>query len=126
MKTIFIISVFFLISVSACYAADIASSDTGTMVFTTTGAELHGDTATAALDTALIGKTSTGVSVGWKTQVNGYAIVTQHKSGTKAYGSSYDSTALFQTIADGTPGTVILGVPTATDTSDFDGDWKKM
>ncbi|MEZ4484965.1 MAG: hypothetical protein R2864_10355 [Syntrophotaleaceae bacterium] len=44
-------------------------------------------------------------SVG-STDLNGYALMTQHKSGTKAYGTSYDSTAIFQTVATDTdPGT---------------------
>jgi hypothetical protein len=128
MKKILILTAAVVFSATSCFA--IASGDTGTMTLAdgTTGLDVRADAATATATTALIGKTSTGVGVGWNTDVNGYALVTQHKSGTKAYGSSYDSTALFQTIADGTPGTVILGVPTATDTTDFadTADWKQM
>lgn len=121
MKNIFIFTAFLVMVASSCFAGDIASGATGTMVFTATGNELHASTTgvAATKDTALIGKASTGVSIGWKTQTDGYALVTQHKSGTKAFGSSFDSTSIFQYIKDGTPGTVILGVPTATDTSDF-------
>jgi hypothetical protein len=43
----------------------------------------------------LIGKTSTGVGLGIKTGTVGYAMMTQHKSGNRAFGTSYDSTAVF-------------------------------
>jgi len=36
----------------------------------------------------LIGKTSTGVGLGWSTGATGYAMETQHKSGNRAYGTS--------------------------------------
>ena len=107
-----------------CFAADVASGATGDMVFTATGLQLHGDAATASKTTARIGKSSTGVGIGWTTSTAGYALVAQHMSGTKAYGSSYDSTAIYQS-ADGTPATVILAKPTATDTTSF-SSWKAM
>lgn len=120
MKKILIVTVILVLTASSSFA-DIASNATGTMVFTSTGLELHGSTTgvAATKDTALIGRSSTGVSVGWKTLTTGFALVTQHKSGTKNYGTSYDSTAIFQYIKETVPGTVVLGVPTATDTTDF-------
>ena len=127
-KILFLVAIFAFIAPN-CFAADVASSDTGTMVFTATGLEVHAAATggTASKDTALIGKCSTGVGVGWKTNVNGYALVTQHKNGTKAYGTSYDSTSIYTTVSDGTPGTVILGVPTTTLSTDFIGtNWKAM
>jgi hypothetical protein len=128
MKKIIVITSILLLTATSSFAA-IASGATGDMSFNSTGLALHaaGSGGTATTSTALIGKTSTGVSVGWTTNVNGYALVTQHKSGTKAYGSSYDSTAIYQTVTDGTPGTVILAKPTATDTASFTGtNWKAM
>ena len=113
---------------TSCFAGDTASGATGSIVFTNVGLELHGAPATATNSTALIGKASTGVGVGWNTKTTGYALITQHKSGTKAFGSSYDSTAMFMTIAEGTPGTVIDAAPSATDTTDFavTATWKVM
>lgn len=125
MKKILVLTTVLAFAATNCFA--LASGATGTMTLTSdTGLELHGDPATATADTALIGRMSTGVGVAWITNTAGYTLVTQHKSGTKAYGSSYDSTALYQTVSDGTPGTPILAVPTATDTTDFDSDWKTM
>jgi hypothetical protein len=125
MKKILILTTVLVFAATSCFA--LASGATGTMTLTTdTGLTLHGDPTTATADTALIGRLSTGVGVAWITDAAGYTLLTQHKNGTKAYGSSYDSTALFQTIADGTPGTPILAVPTATDTTDFDSAWKTM
>jgi len=129
MKKIFVLTALLIFAATNCFA--VASGATGTMLLDDTddGLELHASSTGVAAteDTALIAKMSTGVAVGWNTTTNGYALVTQHKSGTKAYGSSYDSTALYQTVADGVPGTPILAVPTATDTTDFVGtDWKSM
>jgi len=126
MKKILILTASLVFAATSCFA--LASGATGTMTLTNdTGLELHASTTTATKTTALIGKLSTGVGIGWNTSTGGYALVTQHKSGTKAYGSSYDSTALYQTVANGTPGTPILAVPTATDTTDFAGSaWKAM
>lgn len=123
MKKILVITAILALVASSCIAADIASGTTGTMsLANSTGLQLHGDPTTATNATSLIGKASTGVSVAWSTDVNGYAIMTQHKSGTKAYGSSYDSTAIYQTVATDTePGTEAYnsGDLTATDTTDF-------
>ena len=42
-----------------------------------------------------IAKSSTGVYFGWATGSTGYAVTTYHSSGTKFYGTAYDSTALY-------------------------------
>jgi len=133
MKKVLILTMVLVFAATNSFAA-IASGATGSLSFATagTGLEVHaaatGTAATAS--TALIGKTSTGVSVAWSTNTAGYALMTQHKSGTKAYGSSYDSTALYQTIVDATPGTPAYnsGALTATDTTDFASAsaWKAM
>ena len=100
---------------------------TATTLQNDTGKELHGDATSATATTALIGKSSTGVGVAWMTGTGGYALITQHKSGTKGFATSYDSTSMFQFVGEVEPGTPALGVPTATDTSDFAGnDWKAM
>ena len=124
-KALTLIAISLLISSSA-YAGTNLTIATG---FGDAGKELVG-AASEGGTTSRIGKTSTGVGLGMLvdgTSGAGYAMVTQHKSGTKAFGSSFDSTAIYTTVADGTPGTVILDVPTATDTKDFSGtDWKAM
>lgn len=104
--------------------ADTASGATGDMAFTTTGAELHGHDTTATKTTALIGKCSTGVGVGWITSVNGYAVITQHKNGSKAYATSFDSTSIFaEDVA--TVGTVLDAAPATADTADFTS-WNEL
>ncbi len=128
MKKILVLTAVFALVASAALASDVSSGATGTMnLDNSTGYELHGDDATASKTTALIGKCSTGVGIAWQTDANGYAIMTQHKSGTKAYGSSYDSTALYVTTTDLTPGTEMTNL-TASDTTDFADTtkWKKL
>jgi hypothetical protein len=120
MKKILILTAVLVLAATNCFA--VGSGANGSMTLTTdVGLEMHGSTTgvAATKDTALIGKLSTGVAVGWLTTTGGYALVTQHKSGTKAFGSSYDSTAIFQYIKDAEPGTIILAKPTATTTADF-------
>lgn len=122
MKKILIMSAILVLTASSSFAAATTSNAASSINFTDgIGLSLHADKTTATKDTALIGKNSTGVSTAWKTTTSGYALMTQHKSGTKAYGSSYDSTAIYQWKADGTPGTAVYnsGALTATDTADF-------
>jgi hypothetical protein len=130
MKKILVLTAILAMAASSCFATDIATGASGTMsLANSTGLELHGDPTTATNATALIGKASTGVSVAWSTDTDGYALMTQHKSGTKAYGSSYDSTAIFQTTATNVePGTPAYnsGAMTATDTTDFLTGWKAL
>ena len=109
------------------YASSAFADASETMVFTSTGLTLFGAKPgeTASNASPLIAKTSTGVGLGIlvETDGTGYAHVTQHKQGSKAYGTSFDSTAIYT--IDVTVGTVKLGVPTATDTTDF-GAWTAM
>lgn len=127
MKKILILTAILAMAATTCFAGG-TSSATGDIDFATDGKSLHADAATASASTALIGKNSTGVDVAWNTSKTGYAMMTQHKSGTKAYGSSYDSTAIYQTTTDATPGTPAYnsGALTATDTSDFASGWRAM
>ena len=126
MKRLIAFAAVLLLSASTAFATDVASGAAGAMDLTnSTGFELHGDHTTATLSTALIGKCSTGVGISWQTSINAYALATQHKSGTKAYGSSYDSTAIYVVEDDLTPGTEVDDL-TASDTSDFLSGWKKL
>lgn len=93
---------------------------------------LRATTGTIANTSPLIGKCSTGVAIAWylDSTGGGYALMTQHKSGTKAYGTSYDSTAIYISVTDVTPGNFAYnsGALSATDTTDFTStsNWKKM
>jgi len=123
MKKIFVLVSAILLASSSVYAEPTLTISAG---FADAGKVLHGDEETASDTTATIARLSTGVAVGMKTEASGYAVVTQHQSGTRAYGTSYDSTAIFMS-DEGPVGDIPLPVPTATDTTDFSGtDWKKL
>jgi hypothetical protein len=129
MKRILIFSLATLLLAPAAFGA---GADTITMdsAFGTTGATLYAgkagtDPSTAGADQKTIGKTSTGVAVGAKTATSGYCMLTQHKSGNKEYGSSYDSTAIY--MIDAVQGTPKLANPTATNSTDLVGTgWSTM
>ena len=118
MKKIMVCTAVFLFITSSAFAA-LTVSMPSTLTKDTTGKTLYAGS-------SVIGKTSTGVGLGvlCVTGGTGYSLVTQHVSGTKAYGSSYDSTSIYSKDV-ATVGTPILAVPTATDTSDFSG-WTSL
>jgi len=125
MKKILFIS-FFLLFVGSVSSVMAATSISMSFASGKTGLSLYGDDTTASSTTELIGKSSTGVGVGCflnGTEGDGYALLTQHKNGSKVYGTSYDSTSIYS--EDATVGTVKLAVPTATDTTDF-VSWKEL
>ena len=113
-----------LTAISLCMAATAFAADSINLNFTNTGLSLWGSKTTAVSGTGLIGKTSTGVGLGVKTAPTGYAAVTQHKNGTKAFGSSHDSTAVFSTDVP-TVGTPVTG-PTTADSALFSSGWTAM
>jgi len=126
MKKTFILAAMLLMAASSVYAAGTLTITTSGGGFADTGKVLHGDDTTASDTTALIAKLSTGVALGMNTVPLGYALVTQHQSGTKAYGTSYDSTSIYAS-DEVKPGEIVLPEPTATDTTDFAGtDWNKL
>lgn len=90
-KAIFIAVCLAFVSSSAFAAANIAMDLSDK---TKTGMTVYGDATAATATTALIGKTSTGVGVSMHTNSSGYALITQHMNGTKAFGSNYDSTSI--------------------------------
>lgn len=120
MKKVMILSVLFVMVAAPVFAATITMDLSAK---TTTGLSLYGDSATAGPTTALIGKTSTGVGLSMASGVGGYALVTQHMNGSKAFASSYDSTSIFSVDVT-TIGTKMLDV-TASDTSEF-STWKPL
>ncbi|MRR54787.1 MAG: hypothetical protein EG822_09790 [Deltaproteobacteria bacterium] len=118
MKKIALFTAMIMLVASSAFAASSL-----TLVFTSTGKTVYGAKASASATSPVISKTSTGVGVGLLTSATGYAVITQHKSGSKAFATTYDSTAVFTT--DATVGTVKLGVPTAITTADFTS-WTTM
>jgi len=124
MKKIMVITALLLSVSTMSFAATSISIDLSGGK-STTGKTVYGAVtgSTADASSPIIGKTSTGVGVGMLTGATGYALVTQHMSGTKEFGSSYDSTSLFA--KDTAVGTVPKVVPGASDTSDFSG-WTKL
>lgn len=79
------------------------------------------DTGTATANDTLIAKLSTGVYLGWLTGVNGYTLYTQHKNGTRTYGTSYDSTALYRN------DTIQTAAPTSSLTATaFGSGWTEL
>jgi hypothetical protein len=131
MKKILVLTAILAFAASNSFAGG-ASGTTGTIDFATTGQEVHADLTggTASADTTLIGKCSSGVDVAWFVSDLGYSLMTQNKQGTRAYGTSYDSTQMYQTVAaDANPGTPVYGGGslTAIDTTDFDNaEWKAL
>jgi hypothetical protein len=80
-KIIFAFLVLALSATSSFGAASTASD------YTKTGLTIYGaKTGTAAATDTLIGRLSTGV--------NNYALITQHKSGVRKYGTAFDSTVI--------------------------------
>jgi hypothetical protein len=124
MKKILVIIAFTLLAAPQVFAGDSITMATDlTSTSSKSGLTLYGDKTAATAATTLIGKTSTGVSLGAKSGAGGYAMITQHKSGNRAFATSYDSTSVFY--KDATVGTAVLAVPTKTDSSDFSA-WTSM
>ena len=132
MRKVIILNILALFVASSAFATE--SAATAGIDFTTpaTGLSLWGSSAAVsvttnvpAAGTILIGKNSTGVGTGWNTSGLGYAIETQHISGSKAFGTSYDSSAIYQ--IDVTKGTAVsTSGPSATDSSSFASGWTTM
>jgi len=110
-----------LISLTIILAfAGVASANSVTPAATDAGKRMFGSkgSSAAATDT-LIGKLSTGVYAGVNTGALGYAIFTMHKSGTKTYGTTFDSTNIYWIES------LQTAAPTGTDSTIFSG-WTSM
>lgn len=128
MKKIIVFIAFSLLTSAQAFAGN-----TVILSLSTTGKALWGDVTGATIanpgasPSVLIGKTSTGVGLGARTGAVGYAMTTQHKSGSRAFGTAYDATAVFY--KDVTVGSLTdtgaLITPTATDSSIYSG-WTSM
>ena len=126
MKKIIIFTALAIFYSSLAFAAG-ASATAAALELTKAGSPVTASkgAGTAATATSqLIGKLSTGVGFGWKTDPAGYAVATQHKNGTKVFGSSYDSTSIYTTAVTtvGTAETVTL----TTGTDSFPSPWTTM
>jgi hypothetical protein len=123
----------FIIALSLGVTSSAFALTTFNIDWANAGFALHGDKTTASATTALIGKTSTGVALGYFGDAvgTGYALVTQHKLGTKIFGTSYDSTSMYSapiTPANiGVAGGGVILAPTAITSADFvTGTWTSM
>jgi len=114
MKTVLILSSFILLAASSAFAAaSIVPTD-----FSKTGLTIYGDKSDATTASApLIGKTSTGVTAFMYTGISAYSVVTQHKNGIKAFGSSDQSTSIFSRTE--VAGTITTKPPTDTTSAIF-------
>jgi hypothetical protein len=122
-KIILLIAAFSLLAAGQSFAGTAATA----LNITATGLSAYGGPNTGSTPT-LIGKTSTGVGLGWNVGAGGYALATQHKSGSRAFGTSWDSTSIYYTEA--TPGvvpTIAASAPGASDSSAFQAaGWQSM
>jgi hypothetical protein len=124
MKKILIMVAFSFAICSTVFAAGTTASLSLPSPLTTgtTGLSLFGGPASftyTAGVTPLIGKTSTGVAVGVLTAATGYAMVTQHLNGTKEFGTSFDSTSMYQATLITAPGVPLLVIPATADSGSF-------
>lgn len=122
MKKIIVMTACMLFMSSMAFAATSITMDLTDN--STTGKTVYADDTTASASTEVIGKTSTGVGVGLLTNSNGYSMVTQHIKGSKAFGTSYDSTSIFSETVT-TEGSPLKDVPSDTTTADFTS-WEEM
>jgi hypothetical protein len=114
MKKILIASLLVVLAATSSFGAD---ADSSASVLDDAGK-------TVVSGTSTIGKLSTGVHMAWITSDLGYAIITQHKNGVKAFGTAHDSTAI--TWKDASKGTIIA-VPGAIGAGSVSGDgWTIM
>jgi hypothetical protein len=130
MRKVIVFNLLALFVASAAFAADPGNQNAAVFSAAKTGHSLYGSAGTPsvpagvpAAGTILIGKNSTGCSTGWDTGTGGYAINTQHQNGSKAFGTSFDSTAIYQIdVTKGTP----VDQPSQTDSGAFGAGWTTM
>jgi len=119
MKKLILLIIIALSFSSTAFATDAAISG----VSDDDGQTLYGATP-ANLDLA---KSSKGVRFGWSTGATGYAVATYHESGTKYYGTAYDSTALyFKDVGTVTTFTDLAPSDSSSDVAFPDGEWTQM
>jgi hypothetical protein len=95
MKKVIILTAISLLFVTSAFADGTLALSTTTTGFSVYGAKSGVTMTVGDPGVILIGKTSTGVGVGLESADAGYSVITQHKNGTKAFGSSFDSTSIY-------------------------------
>lgn len=123
-KMSFMTAIALFVASSAFAASNAGPATSDAMTAATGGKSLYGDKTTAAATTALIGKSSTGAAVSVYSTALGYGLTTQHVNGTKAFGTSHDSTAIYSIDVTASKGTFKLG-PGAIGTAQFSA-WATM
>ena len=119
MKKILIANFLVLLAATTSFAASSAA-----IVWADAGKSVVAGKTDASTEAKPIGKLSTGVSLAFKTDTTGYAIITQHKNGVKAFGTSNDSTAIYQETVTKAATT---GAPGTANSADFvTGSWTTM
>lgn len=104
----------FVLGATSVFAADV---DTVAIVWANKGLKVVTGTAAVAT-TRDIGKLSTGVALAYKCATTGYALITQHENGVKAFGTAHDSTAItWKTVAKG----ATTGAPATADSGSISG-----
>ena len=122
MKKIFIITSLLLLVASSAFATALTAGG----VTGDEGLSIYGgsSSAVASSDTAstLLAKCSKGVRAGANFDSTHYAINTKHDSGNKAFGTSYDSTAIYNSdLGTG----ALTAAPTAMNSTAFT-TWTEM
>jgi len=120
MKKIIVLAVFasFVFTGSAMAATLLAAANEDGMTLQ----------ATSSVNT-LIGKCSKGVRIGTTyddTNGSAYALTTVHKSGSKYYGTAFDSTAIFVLSPPGDINASFAVPTTSNSGTSFTGDWKAL
>ena len=120
-KIVTLLALFTFAFAGSASAAALASGS----VTTSDGLSVYGGinaTVAASATAVLIGKTSKGVKAGFAYTSTGYAVNTKHNSGSKAFGTAHDSTAIYTTeLAVG----AALTAPSAADNTSF-ATWTAM
>lgn len=105
-KIVALVAMISLAAASSAFAATVTPSDT--------------DAGKAVLgDGKALGKLSANVTLGAEYDTAGYAIVTAHGKGTKVFGTSHDSTAIYS--QEGT-----IGAPSVSNSGAFGSGWTAM
>lgn len=113
MKKIAILTALLMMAAVSAHAADATSS---------VSFDNAGKTIVSSSDSKNIGKLSASVGLAYVGSASAYAVATQHQKGTKVFGTSFDSTAIYsKDTTTGTAGTV----GSVSDSSAFAG-WTAM
>lgn len=119
MKRILIAGLLVLVAATSSFAVTSSA-----IVWANAGKSVVGGSDANATAARPIGKLSTGVAMAFSTATTGYALITQHQSGVKAFGTSHDSTAVYQMPVTKAATTA---APNSPDSADFiTGSWTSM